>query len=205
MDTEANRQRTTGVFLPPTLRQEHGDPGYVVGTWRGTKPWCNVCGRSGRSTHRPTCSVRQAPFSEYLGLYSRARGGYGDERTRFRSCEGSHQGATATPTVTLPSVLSTIFHCACMFRELVRRCSRSQAPPACDPDKGDDTIGVGWERGGTPPARWERHNRTGLRLSDPCCAPIPCEESGTYVLDPHGRRAFLMRGSLPLVHRLKHL
>jgi hypothetical protein len=45
------------------------------------------------------------------------------------------------------------------IRELARQCARWQAR---DPDRGGDTIGVGWERGVTCPTGWKRRRRTPL-------------------------------------------
>jgi hypothetical protein len=109
---------------------------------------------------------------------------------RFRPSEGSHQGPTATPTVcTLPSVLSTTFHCACVYSV-----SRSWPGSWRATQTEVMTLQLGWDGGEVGPLLFDGNSSSPIR--DPVGRILDlCPGS-------HRCGAFLMRGNLPLVHRV---
>ena len=101
--------------------------------------------------------------------------------------------------VTLLSVLSSIFHCACMYQG-VGQTVTMYVPPACNPDRGGDTdctIGMGWERGGTPSCQCSM----GTPLLEPHGTPALRSVLPTAQRS-HGYGAFLVPRRLPLIHKL---
>ena len=145
--------------------------------WRGTKPWCNICERSGRSGHQPTCGVRQ--YGSRWVAVSTARRVWG---WRHPDC---HPSCTA-----LVCICELARQPQCML----------QAPPGRDPDRGGDTdctIGMGWERGGTPSCQCSM----GTPLLEPHGTPALRSVLPTAQRS-YGYGAFLVRRCLPLIHKL---
>src|SRR6266702_5608276 len=62
----------------------------------------SLCARRALGLSIPAWCTRLLPVSKDKGRHSVRRGRQGGDQQRFRACESSRQGATATPTATLP-------------------------------------------------------------------------------------------------------